>query len=117
VMTGALLASVAMGFVLLARSEMAALVGFAFVGVGLATVVPILYNASTKVPGVSRAAAIASASSIGYVGFMIGPPLVGGIAHAASLSWALCTLIGASLILMLGATRIPLGGGRARATP
>jgi MFS family permease len=117
VMTGALLASVAMGFVLLARSEMAALVGFAFVGVGLATVVPILYNASTKVPGVSRAAAIASASSIGYVGFMIGPPLVGGIAHAASLSWALCTLIGASLILMVGATRIPLGGGRARATP
>jgi len=117
VMSGALLASVAMGVVLLVRHQMAALIGFAFVGVGLATVVPILYNASTKVPGVSRAAAIASASSIGYVGFMIGPPLVGGIAHASSLSWALCTLIGASLVLMLGATRIPLAGGRTTVTP
>lgn len=108
VMVGALVASVAMAIVLLVRHEMAALIGFAFVGMGLATVVPILYNASTKVPGVSRAAAIASASSIGYVGFMIGPPLVGAIAHASSLSWALCTLIGASLVLMAGASRIPL---------
>ena len=108
VMVGAMVASVAMALVLLLRHEMAALIGFAFVGMGLATVVPILYNASTKVPGVSRAAAIASASSIGYVGFMIGPPLVGAIAHASSLSWALCTLIGASLVLMAGASHIPL---------
>jgi predicted MFS family arabinose efflux permease len=63
VMVGAMVASVAMALVLLVRHEMAALIGFAFVGMGLATVVPILYNASTKVPGVSRAAAIASASS------------------------------------------------------
>lgn len=112
VMSGAVLASGAMAAVLIARSADAAMVGFAFVGIGLATVVPILYNAATRVPGVSRAAAIASASSIGYVGFMIGPPIVGGLAKAASLSWALCTLIVASLVLMLGATRIPLGPGR-----
>lgn len=105
---GALLASAAMAVVLLARNEVAAFVGFGIVGVGLATVVPILYNAATKVPGVSRAAAIASASSIGYVGFMIGPPLVGAIAHASSLSWALCTLIGASMVLMIGARHIPI---------
>ncbi len=109
VVVGALVASCAMAFVLLARNVSVAMVGFAFVGMGLATVVPILYNAATRVPGVSRAAAIASASSIGYVGFMIGPPIVGGIAQASSLSWALCTLIVASLVLMLGVVRIPLG--------
>jgi len=75
-------------------------------------VVPILYNAATRVPGVSRAAGIASASSIGYVGFMIGPPLIGAIAHVSNLSWALCTLIGACAVLAFGATRIPLGAGR-----
>jgi hypothetical protein len=44
---------------------------------------------------------------------MIGPPLVGAIAHASNLSWALCTLIAACLALMLGAGRIPLAAGRA----
>lgn len=112
VVAGALLSAVAMAATLLAHDTTVAMVGFAFVGVGLATVVPILYNAATRVPGVSRAAGIASASSIGYVGFMIGPPVVGAIAHASSLSWAMGTLVVACLLLMIGATRIPLGGNR-----
>lgn len=113
VIAGATLSAVAMTGTLLAHDTTTAMIGFAFVGVGLATVVPILYNAATRVPGVSRAAGIASASSIGYVGFMIGPPIVGAIAHAANLSWALCTLIVACAILVFGATRIPLGQRRA----
>jgi len=112
VIAGAALSAVAMTGTLLAHDTTTAMLGFAFVGIGLATVVPILYNAATRVPGVSRAAGIASASSIGYVGFMIGPPIVGAIAHAANLSWALCTLIVACAILVFGATRIPLGQRR-----
>lgn len=108
---GALLAAGAMAVVLLARQVTVALVGFAVVGAGLATVVPILYNAAaTRVPGVTRAAAIASVSSIGYVGFMIGPPIIGGLAQATSLTVAMATLIVAALILPLGATRVPLAG-------
>jgi MFS family permease len=105
---GASVASVAMAVVLLIAQPWVAYVGFAIVGTGLATVVPILYNAATRVPGVSRAAAIASASSIGYVGFMIGPPTVGAIADATSLSWAMCSLIVASLVLIAGARVVPL---------
>ena len=112
VIAGAMLSSVAMAITLVAHDVMIAMVGFGVVGVGLATVVPILYNAATRVPGVSRAAGIASASSIGYVGFMIGPPIIGAIAHASTLSWALCTLIAACTVLAIGATRIPLGAGR-----
>lgn len=108
VMGGALLSAVAMTITLLLHEVTATLVGFALVGMGLATVVPILYNAATRVPGVSRAAGIASASSLGYVGFMIGPPLVGSIAHAADLSWAMGTLVLACAVLMIGATRLPL---------
>lgn len=112
VIAGAVLSSVAMAITLVAHDVTVAMIGFGVVGVGLATVVPILYNAATRVPGVSRAAGIASASSIGYVGFMIGPPLIGAIAHASNLSWALCTLIAACTVLAFGATRIPLGAGR-----
>ena len=104
---GPTLSALAMLLVLVVAKPWFALAGFALVGVGLATVVPILYNAATRVPGVSRAAAIASVSSIGYVGFMIGPPIVGGIAHGTTLTVAMGTLIAAALILIIGARRVP----------
>ena len=106
-LAGPALAAAAMLLVLLVARPWAAIAGFALVGVGLATVVPILYNAATRIPGVSRAAAIASVSSIGYVGFMVGPPIIGGIAHATTLTVAMGTLIVAALILMIGARRVP----------
>ena len=104
---GPAVAAVAMLLVLLVAKPWVAMAGFAVVGMGLATIVPILYNAATRVPGVSRAAAIASVSSIGYVGFMIGPPIIGAVAHATTLTIAMGTMIVAALILMLGARQVP----------
>jgi hypothetical protein len=104
---GPAVAAIAMLVVLLVATPWVAMVGFALVGMGLATVVPILYNAATRVPGVSRAAAIASVSSIGYVGFMIGPPIIGAVAHATTLTIGMGTLIVASAILIIGARRVP----------
>jgi len=106
-LAGPSLAAVAMLGVLLLARPWIAMAGFALVGVGLATVVPILYNAATRIPGVSPAAAIASASSIGYVGFMIGPPIIGAIAHVTTLTVAMGTLIVASLMLVIGSRRVP----------
>ncbi len=103
----ATLAAVAMAVVLLARHETVALVGFALVGAGLAPVAPILFNAATRVPGASRAAAIASVTSIGYGGLMIGPPLVGSIATASSLTAALVVVVVASALLALCARFVP----------
>lgn len=104
---GALLAAVAMAVVLLVGDPTVALIGYALVGAGLAPVVPILFSAATRVPGVSRAAAIASVSSIGYVGFMIGPPLIGGIAQVASLTAAMGVIVLAAAALAIGARRVP----------
>jgi len=103
----AALAAVAMAVVLLARHETVALVGFALVGAGLAPVAPILFNAATRVPGASRAAAIASVTSIGYSGLMIGPPLVGSIATASSLTAALVVVVLASALLAACARFVP----------
>ncbi len=104
---GALLAAVAMAVVLLAATPWVALAGFVLVGAGLAPVAPILFNAATRVPGVSRAAAIAAVSAIGYSGFMIGPPLIGGLAHASSLSAALTVVVAGAALLALGARWVP----------
>jgi fucose permease len=104
---GASVATVAMTVVLLSANSWVALIGFALVGAGLAPVAPILFNAATRVRGVSRAAAIASVTSIGYSGFMIAPPLIGSIATATSLTMALGVVVLASGLLAYGARFVP----------
>ena len=104
---GATVAAVAMATVLISANTWVAFIGFALVGAGLAPVAPILFNAATRVPGVSRAAAIASVTSIGYSGFMIGPPLIGSIATATSLTMALAVVVLASALLAYGARFVP----------
>jgi fucose permease len=102
----ALLAAVAMAAVLLAREPLVAMVGFALAGVGLANVVPILFVAASRVPGTTPANAIAAVSSVGYLGMVAGPPLVGGIAQASSLTWGLAVVVVGALVLAWGARRI-----------
>lgn len=106
-LAGPALSAVAMLAVLLLARPWVGIVGMGVVGVGIATIVPILYNAATRVPGVSRAAAIAAASSIGYLGFMVGPPIIGAIAHRTSLTVAMGTLVVATTLLAVGSRRIP----------
>jgi fucose permease len=103
---GAGLAAGAMAVVLLSAHPVVAWVGFALVGAGLAPVAPILFSAATRVPGVSPAAAIASVTSVGYSGFMLGPPLIGALATASSLTWALGVVVLAAALLALGAGRV-----------
>jgi fucose permease len=104
---GAAMAAVAMTVVLISASTWVAFIGFALAGAGLAPVAPILFNAATRIPGVSRAAAIASVTSIGYSGFMIAPPLIGSIATATSLTVALGVVVLASGLLACGAGYVP----------
>ncbi len=103
----ALLAASSMALVLAARDPWVGLVGFALAGAGFANVVPILFMAATRVPGVAPATAIASVSSVGYLGFLAGPPLIGAIAHAHSLTAGLSVVVAGALLLALGARRLP----------
>ena len=103
----ALLAAVAMAVVLLSGDPVVSLIGYALVGAGLAPIVPLLFTAASRVPGSSSAAAIAAVSSIGYSGFLIGPPLIGALAHAMSLTAALVVVVLAAAALAFGARRVP----------
>jgi predicted MFS family arabinose efflux permease len=104
---GGTTAAVAMTVVLVSANEQVAFLGFALAGAGLAPVAPVLFNAATRLPGISRAASIASVTSIGYSGFMIGPPLIGSIATATSLTVALGVVVLASALLACGAGFVP----------
>jgi fucose permease len=100
------LTAASMAVLLLSGDPVVSVAGYALIGAGLAPVVPILFNAAARVPGTSRAAAIAAVSSIGYAGFLIGPPLIGGIAHVASLTAAMTVVVVAALLLVVGARRV-----------
>ncbi len=80
------LAAVAMSTTLAIGEPWAALLGFALVGVGFANMVPVLFSSAARVPGITPAQGIAGVSSCGYLGFMIGPPLIGGIASGLGLN-------------------------------
>lgn len=70
----------------------AATAGFLLVGLGVSSVVPLVYSAAGRSGTMAPGVAIAAVSTIGYFGFLFGPPLIGFIAQAASLRWSL-TLI------------------------
>ena len=70
-----------------------ATLGFLLVGFGVSSVVPIVYGLAGKSKTMSPGTALASVSTIGFLGFLIGPPVIGFIAQAISLRWSF-TLIG-----------------------
>lgn len=70
-----------------------ATLGFLLVGFGVSSVVPIVYGLAGKSRTMSPGTALASVSTIGFLGFLVGPPVIGFIAQAISLRWSF-TLIG-----------------------
>ncbi len=70
--------------------------GFLLVGLGVSSVVPLVYSVAGKSKTLSPGLALAAVSSIGFLGFLLGPPLIGFIAQLSSLSWSF------SLIACLG---------------
>ena len=56
-----------------------------FVGAGVSPVVPLVFSAAGKSKILSPPVAIAAVSSIGFIGLLIGPPVIGFIAGLTSL--------------------------------
>jgi MFS family permease len=93
----------ALGFAagLAAGTVPGAIAGFAALGLGLAGVVPTVFRAGADHPGVSTGPALAVVSSLGYLGFLAGPPIIGGIAQLTSLRVACGVLVLAGLVVLL----------------
>lgn len=63
--------------------------GFGVVGLGLSIIVPIVYSLAGNLKNIAPGVGIAMATTIGYAGFMIGPPTIGFLADAFTLQIAL----------------------------
>ena len=95
------LAALGMALTLVTDDPAVALVGFALIGLGLDNVVPVLFSAAARVPGVAPADGFAAVAALGYLGMMVGPPLIGVVAEWRTLSdgMALVMLFAATLSL------------------
>ncbi|MDI3383023.1 MFS transporter [Xenophilus aerolatus] len=107
----ATLAALSMAGVLLTDSPWLALAGFAGVGIGFANVVPILFAAAARVPGVDAARGIAAVSAAAYLGFMAGPPMIGFLARVSSLTAALSVVVVFAVALAVAAPRAAASAG------
>ncbi len=67
-------------------------IGFMLVGLGVSSVVPLVYSAAGKSNTMSPGTALAAISSIGFIGFLMGPPLIGTIAEYSSLRWSFTSI-------------------------
>jgi MFS family permease len=76
----------ALGFLLVATVPTlpAALVGFALVGLGVAPIVPLVFSAAATT-GRSAGEGIAAVATVGYGGFVAGPPVIGFVADRLDL--------------------------------
>ena len=77
----------------------AAIIGFAVMGFGLAPVFPLVYSAAGSIPGIPSGRGVAAAATMGYTGFLAGPPLLGFVARATSIQTSL--LIVAALLVAI----------------
>jgi len=97
------IAAFALLVVVVAPNAWIAYGGLALAGLGFANVVPALFSAAGRVPGVAPAAALSMIATVGYAGGLAGPPAIGFVAHGFGLRVAFLILVVAAAIVALGA--------------
>ena len=105
---GTALVAIALGAVLLVGQTVPSVVGFVFCGLGIANAVPLLFSAAGRVnpPGLSLAAAF----TLGYTGFIVGPPVIGLLSDQVGLPRTLS-------LLVVALVAVAVLGGRALGRP
>ncbi len=83
----------------LAPSFVLALLGYLLMGLAIGNIAPVLFAKGAEAEPDAPGHGIAAVTTLGYTGFLVGPPLIGFLASATSLTLALLALaIGAALV-------------------
>ena len=83
-------------------------IAFMVVGFGVSNVVPIIFNVAGNNQKVPTGIALTLVSSISFIGFLIGPPLIGFIAELTSLkySFAIIGIFGIFITVLVSRLKI-----------
>jgi MFS family permease len=108
IVVSAAVSSLGLVLAALAPSSWLCVAGFALTGCGMANLVPLLFSLAAARAGTDVEHATSSVFATGYLGFLIGPPLVGLISNHSSLPIALLCLAGG--VLLVGSTILRFNG-------
>jgi fucose permease len=102
VRTGATVAALGLAAGLAINTPAAMIIAFTVVGLGVSVLFPMVFKAAATFPGVSRGRAVAGVATIGYTGFLVGPPVLGWVAEPTSLrvSLAIVVVLAATIALL-----------------
>jgi MFS family permease len=92
----AILLILGMAVALIVHTPIAAIIGFSIAGLGLSTMVPLGYSEAGHSKTMSSGSALAAITTVGMIGFLLGPVLIGYISQYSTLRIAL------SLLILLG---------------
>jgi len=104
-----ILVAIGFGVALIGTSYAGAIIGLLIAGFGTSNMVALIFGAAARRSPGGVGAAIAAASSIGYLGFLVGPPVVGSLSSIVGLRLALVLVVVAGTVIFLAARSV-LGG-------
>jgi MFS family permease len=87
--------------------QLSAGIGFALIGLGVSCVVPLVFSIAGKVKNGNTGQSLAAVSTIGYLGFLLVPPMVGFIAQATNLRWAFAVIALMSTVILFNVRKLP----------
>jgi MFS family permease len=111
IVSGGLISTAGLALTLAIPLPYLSIAGFFLVGLGLSTIVPITYSIAGNAKGLPPGVGLAMVTTVGYSGFLFGPPVIGFISDLSSLRIALIVVA----VLFLFMTVIALAR-RAQAT-
>jgi hypothetical protein len=77
--------------------------GFALIGLSAANVVPLIFSAAARTPGMSAGGGLATVATLGYAGLLLAPPLLGSVAAHTSIAVALGVLSVSGIVIAANA--------------
>lgn len=101
-----LLISVGMLTAVLLPDLLCASIGFFLVGFGISSTVPVCYSMAGRSPKMNPSTALATVSSVSYLGLLLGPPVIGHVSQAISLHWTFAVIALFGLLISAGASRL-----------
>ena len=110
VLGGALIAAAGMAMVTFIASWPMALLGYTLVGGGCANIVPVMFSAAGRQTVMPQAVAVPAITTLGYLGVLSGPAVIGYVAHYTHLSFSFSLIM--ALMLIVGAVSLTLDLGR-----
>ncbi|WP_276372517.1 MFS transporter [Chryseolinea sp. H1M3-3] len=99
IVSGGLIACAGLSMALVAPLPWVTIAGFFLVGLGLSSIVPIAYSIAGNTKDLPPGVGLAMVTTVGYSGFLFGPPIIGFISDAFTLRIAL-SVVAFLLVLM-----------------